>query len=101
MLRLAYLLPWAEHKPKSRSLGQQLPVPNRNEAEKSGSAKRLYQIVRASEPNDLIQLRRLLQYVQPTLDWAAFGKTVYFWGPKAKRKLLEEFFVYQPSGSID
>lgn len=101
MHRLAYLLPWAPHKSEARSLGRQLPVSNLKEMEKSGSAKRLYQIVRAAEPNDLIQLRRLLQHVQPTLDWRDFGRTVYFWGPEAKRGLLEQFFVHQSSESSE
>jgi CRISPR system Cascade subunit CasB len=93
--RIAYLLPWAEHKPGAPPLGQQLPVANRKEIEKSGMAKRLYQIVRASPPNDLNQLRRLLQFVEPKLDWNRFGKSVYYWGPEVKRHLIEEFFVFQ------
>jgi CRISPR system Cascade subunit CasB len=87
--RVAYILPWAKHAESAQSLGRQL-------AQKGISETRIYHVVRASPPNDLIQLRRLVQHIEPRLDWQETGKTLYFWGDRAKRRLLEDFFVYQP-----
>lgn len=86
--RLAFLLPWAAHRPGAPTLGRQL-------AGAKVSETRLFQMVRSHAPNDLIHLRRLVQHAKPALDWSRFGKTLWYWGPEAKRRLLEEFFVHQ------
>jgi CRISPR system Cascade subunit CasB len=95
--RLAFLLPWAEHRAGAAALGQQLA--------RSGkvSETRIFQMARSNSPNDLKHLRRLVQHLRPMLDWNQFGKTLWYWGPKAKRGLLEEFFAHQPPSqrSID
>jgi CRISPR system Cascade subunit CasB len=90
--RMAFILPWAKHAEGAFSLGRQL-------AQKGISEKRIYHVVRAVYPNDLIQLRRLVQHIEPRLDWRSFGKTLYYggdrWSSPAKRRLLEDFFVSQ------
>lgn len=86
--RLAFLLPWAEHRAGSRPLGAQL-------ARAKVSERRVYQVVRAETPNDLIQLRRLLQHTKPHLDWQDFGEALFFWGDTRKRQLIEQYFVHQ------
>jgi CRISPR system Cascade subunit CasB len=64
-------------------------------AVKGISEARLFQVVRADEPNDLIQLRRLVQHIEPVIDWAEFGRFLYFWNDRSKRTLLEDFFIHQ------
>jgi CRISPR system Cascade subunit CasB len=62
------------------------------------SDRRLYQVVRADWPNDLIQLRRLVQQAQPAPDWKSLGWTLLKWSietkrAEAKRELVEAFFI--------
>jgi CRISPR system Cascade subunit CasB len=93
--RIAFLLPWApKHVPGAESLGRQL-------AREDVSETRIYQVVRASSPNDLIQLRRLMHHVEPQLDWTEFGKTLYYWSDNAKRRVLEDFFIASSAESTD
>jgi CRISPR system Cascade subunit CasB len=88
MQRLVYCLPLVEHRESGDSLGKALAKADVNE-------KRLFMVIRSQEPNDLIQLRRLLKQVEPKLDWLAAAKTLYYWNDRAKRQLLEDFFFYQ------
>lgn len=85
--RVAYFLPYVGHKQGASSLGVQLA--------NKVNEKRLFQVLRSESPNDLIQLRRLVQQVEPVLDWNDFGKQLYFWNDKSKRKILEDFFSHQ------
>ncbi|GAB2889221.1 type I-E CRISPR-associated protein Cse2/CasB [Paralcaligenes ginsengisoli] len=87
--KIAFFMPFCSHQAGASSLGQKL-------AEAKISEARLLQVIRADYPNDLIQLRRLVQLVEPSVDWFALGKTLYFWNAKAKRDLLEDFFIHQP-----
>lgn len=88
MRRLVYCLPLITHQENGDSLGKALAKADINE-------KRLFMVIRSEEPNDLIQLRRLLKQIQPKLDWLSAAKTVYYWNDRAKRRLLEDFFFYQ------
>jgi len=88
MQRLLYCLPLVKHQENGDSLGRALAKADINE-------KRLFMVIRSQEPNDLIQLRRLLKQANPTLDWQATAKTLYYWNDQAKRQLLEDFFYYQ------
>lgn len=85
-LRALFVMPWLTESGPPQSLPRAL-------VEAKISDKRLYQVVRAEPDNDLIQLRRLIQQVQPSPDWRTLGKTLLYWGPNAKRDLLEEFFI--------
>jgi len=88
MQRLLYCLPHIKHIDGGDSLGKALAKADINE-------KRLFMVIRSQEPNDLIQLRRLLKQANPSLDWQAAAKTLYYWNDQAKRQLLEDFFFYQ------
>ncbi len=84
--RLAYFLPCTHHAPGNLNLGGQLAKAGISEA-------RLFQVIRSESPNDLIQLRRLVQQVEPVLDWQGFGATLFFWGKQNKQRLLEDYFM--------
>ena len=87
-LRLAYLLPCCTHDPHAKSLGAQLAAAKVAEA-------RVLQVARARAPLDMVQLRRLLAYVKPAVNWTEFGRTVWFWNDKSKRQLVEDFYLAQ------
>lgn len=86
--RVVFFLPYVKHKEGADSIGKQLATGGVNEM-------RLFQIIRSDSPNDIIQLRRLVQQVKPTVDWQYFGKTLYFWNysDRNKRRLLEDYFL--------
>ncbi len=84
--RVAYLLPCCEHAAKAKSLGAQLAEANVAEA-------RVLQVARAHAPLDMVQLRRLLAHVGPTVDWSEFGRMVWYWNDRAKRQLVEDFYI--------
>jgi CRISPR system Cascade subunit CasB len=85
-LRLAYLLPCCKHAAKAKSLGAQLADANVAEA-------RVLQVARAHAPLDMVQLRRLLAHIEPTVDWSEFGRMVWYWNDRAKRQLVEDFYI--------
>lgn len=84
--RIIFFLPFAEHSNDAHSLGVQL-------AKTGVSETRLFQMGRSNYPNDLLHLRRILQQVQPWVNWQSFGEMLYFWGDKIKRRLLEDYFL--------
>jgi len=86
--RVVFFMPYVTHKEGADSIGKQL-------AKGGVSEMRLFQIIRSGSPNDIIQLRRLVQQVKPTVDWKYFGKTLYFWdySDRNKRQLLEDYFL--------
>ena len=84
--RVAYLLPCCKHAAKAKSLGAQLAEDNVAEA-------RVLQVARAHAPLDMVQLRRLLAHIEPTVDWAEFGRMVWYWNDRAKRQLVEDFYI--------
>jgi CRISPR system Cascade subunit CasB len=86
--RLAFFLPYVQHKDNGPSLGQ---VFKRGAV----SEKRLFQVVRSQSPNDLITLRRLAQQTKPVVDWSRFGKSLFFWTDSniSKKQLIQDYFV--------
>jgi CRISPR system Cascade subunit CasB len=84
--RVVYFVPHAGHRSGAPSLGEQLARARVSEA-------RLFQVIRSTYPNDLIQMRRLLQHVDAIVDWAELGRTLYYWGDRSKRKLVESYFM--------
>ncbi|MDX8395080.1 MAG: type I-E CRISPR-associated protein Cse2/CasB, partial [Mariprofundaceae bacterium] len=88
--RVAFFLPYVEQTMGHDLLGAQL-------AKGKISEQRLFQVLRSEAPNDLIQLRRLVQQVDPKLDWQEFGKQLFFWNDDQKRRILENFFINQAS----
>lgn len=87
-LRLAYLLPCCTHDPHAKSLGAQLAAARVAEA-------RVLQVARSRAPLDMVQLRRLLAYIKPAVNWKEFGRTVWFWNDQSKRQLVEDFYLAQ------
>lgn len=85
-LRLAYLLPWCRHAANAKPLGVQLAGAKVAEA-------RILQTARAHAPLDTVQLRRLIMHTEPVVDWADFGRMVWFWKSKDKRQLVEDFYL--------
>lgn len=85
-LRLAFLLPCCKHVAKAKSLGAQL-------AEAKIAEARVLQVARARTPLDVVQLRRLLAHIEPTVDWSEFGRMVWYWNDRAKRQLVEDFYI--------
>ncbi|HCU23798.1 MAG TPA: type I-E CRISPR-associated protein Cse2/CasB, partial [Deltaproteobacteria bacterium] len=87
--RLAFLLPHAKNdpNPKAQSLGSQ--------CSKRISENRVLQIARSDSPLDIVQLRRLLIHIDPALNWSEFGRMIWFWNDKSKRKLVEDFYIAQ------
>ncbi|WP_442499397.1 type I-E CRISPR-associated protein Cse2/CasB [Methylobacter sp. sgz302048] len=92
MQRLVYCLPLIKHQENGNSLGQALAKANISE-------KRLFMVIRSQEPNDLIQLRRLLKLAeQPAVDWPQMANALWWWdhpNQRSKRKILEDFFYYK------
>lgn len=84
--RIAFFLPYVKHSKTADSLGKQL-------ADAGISEMRLFQVLRSEEPNDLIQLRRLIEQIKPSLNWQDFGKMLYYWNKEQKRRLLEDYFI--------
>lgn len=92
MQRLLFCLPHIKDTEGMDSLGKALARAEINE-------KRLFMVIRSQEPNDLIQLRRLLIQAKVSVDWMLAAKTLYYWNDRAKRQLLEDFFYYQNTKS--
>ena len=91
--RLVYCLPCLGHKDGGDSLGKAL-------ADAGISEKRLFMVVRSQEPNNLIQLRRLLQQVKPVVDFTRTAWLLLRWHePEQKQKLLEDFFLHQKTSA--
>ncbi|MHB8389931.1 MAG: type I-E CRISPR-associated protein Cse2/CasB [Acidobacteriaceae bacterium] len=85
-LRLVFLLPCCKHAAKAKSLGAQL-------AEAKVAEARVLQVARAHAPLDMVQLRRLLTHIEPTVDWSEFGRMIWYWNDRAKRQLVEDFYI--------
>lgn len=96
--RLVFCLPYLTHTKEGASLGTSLGRTGKI------SEKRMYQVIRAEWPNDIIQLRRILQHAKPPVDWKKVATQLWYWSQKAdspgrirtKRQLLEDFVLAQP-----
>jgi len=86
--QVVFFLPYVKHKSGADSLGRLL-------AKAKISEMRLFQVLRSNAPNDLVQLRRLVQQIEPSLDWETFGKSLYWWTKSAspKQKILQDYFL--------
>jgi CRISPR system Cascade subunit CasB len=83
--RVVFCLPWVEHA-KGKRLGAELARAKINE-------RRLFQVIRSSYPNDVIQLRRLLQHARPAADLHKLGPSLFHWSREHKRRLLEDYYL--------
>jgi len=87
--RLIFCLPWVKHTNEKVGLGKALAKG------KGISEKRLFQVIRSESPNDMIQLRRILQMVEPVANWPKAAKLLWYWNERSKRDLLEDYFMDQ------
>lgn len=88
LARVAFFLPLIDGNIETAEpLGRQLKTSNISE-------KRLFHIIRSESPNDLVQLKRVLQQAKLiNIDWLTFGKTLYFWGKRQKQQLMKDFYL--------
>ncbi len=93
--RIVYFLPFVDRKKNhSKKIGALLK-------DIKISERRLFLVVRSEYPNDLTQLRRLLQQIKPyaAIDWCAFGEMLFLWGKTkeksegSKRRLMQDFYL--------
>lgn len=88
--KIVFFLPYTSHDSKAEKLGMQL-------ARSEISEMRLFQMLRSHYPNDLLYLRRILQQIQPVVNWQKFGKMLFFdWdfrADKVKRFIIEDYFI--------
>lgn len=97
LARLTFCIPYISRSEDKITIGEALG--------KTGkiSEKRIFQVIRSGYPNDIIQLRRILQHVKPHVNWPSAARQLYFWHSKDtdsvkrnKRQLLEDFVLNQP-----
>ena len=90
--QLVYFLPWIEQRVKGKPLGRTLH-------EHGISEKRLFLVVRRESPDDLIQLRRIVQQNKPVAyaDWSELGNLLFYWGKKNKHQLMRDFYLSSSS----
>lgn len=85
--RLIYCLPYIKHTGDDVGLGKAL-------AKGKGVREiRLFQVIRSDHPNDMIQLRRILKMVEPTVNWPRAAETLWYWDKRRKRDMLEQYFL--------
>jgi len=84
-VRAAFIEPWCQQPSGGKALGA-LCADNIAEA-------RVIQIARAEFPDDLIGLRRLVIQLQPTLGWLEVAPWVWYWGPRMKRRFVEDYYI--------
>lgn len=86
--QLVYFLPWVQQRANGKPLGRSLH-------EHGISEKRLFLAVRRESPDDLIQLRRVVQQIKPIAyaDWSELGNLLFYWGKKNKHQLMRDFYI--------
>jgi CRISPR system Cascade subunit CasB len=85
--RLIFCLPYITHTSDDVGLGKALAKGDRV------SEKRLFQIIRSETPNDMIQLRRVLQMAKPSASWPRAATLLWYWNGRSKRDFLEDYFM--------
>lgn len=88
--RMIFCLPYIKHIEVNTGLGKALATG------KGVSEKRLFQVIRSEVPNDIIQLRRILQMIEPSANWPSTAKLLWYWNDHSKRDLLEDYFMHKP-----
>ena len=84
--RVIFMLPWAKQKKGGTTVGEQLAIANIREM-------RMFQMLRSTEPQDIVCLRRLLRQVgNVSAEWEHFGSSLYYWNKANKRRFVEEYY---------
>ena len=88
--RVIFVLPFVSHIESDATLGAAL-------CRAGISETRLFQVVRSNEPNDLQQLRRLLQQSEPQVNFNSLAKKLIWWDKSKKQRIIEDFYsqLYQ------
>ena len=84
-LRQAFVVPWCEHERGRREFGAVC-------ADKIAE-DRIIQIARANPPDDLVGFRRLIMQLRTEIGWMDIAGTLFYWGPRAKRQLVEDYYI--------
>ncbi|RLA38675.1 MAG: hypothetical protein DRR42_28380, partial [Gammaproteobacteria bacterium] len=84
--RSAFILPWLPHRASAKPIGESFKNARISEM-------RLFQMMRSESPKDIELLRRLIQQAEPSVDWQKFGSTIYYWGKRSKREIVEQYFL--------
>jgi len=89
--QLVYFLPLVKQRTNEKPLGRSLH-------EHGISEKRLFLVVRRDPPDDLIQLRRVVQQIKPIAyaDWTDLGNLLFYWGKKNKHRLMRDYYISVP-----
>lgn len=98
-LRVAFCLPWAIHQPEGPSLGTAFAKPKPGSTLPVVHERRLFQVLRAEWPTDIVQLRRLLHQAEPRVDWQHLGGLLFYWGERNKRRILEDYYVHHSANT--
>ncbi len=88
--RLIFCLPYIKHIVDNTGLGKALARDGKV------SEKRLFQVIRSDSPNDMIQLRRIVQMAELSVSWPIAAKTLWYWNDRSKRDMLEDYFINLP-----
>lgn len=88
-LRVVFLLPWCT---QSKEGTESITPAFGSQMAGKVNETRVLQIARGKEPFDIVQLRRLAVQVRPVVDWARFGKILFYWTHESKRKIVEDFY---------
>ncbi|KAB8306226.1 type I-E CRISPR-associated protein Cse2/CasB [Erwinia endophytica] len=57
------------------------------------SMQRIIQLIRQESPNDMVQLRRLLNHAEPVLHWPSLAKQLQWWSKYDRRTVMEDFVL--------
>jgi len=85
-LRVVFMLPHLRHAEGAPSLGEHM-------ARHGVSVARLFQVAPSESPNDIEQLRRIAQQIEPAVDMTRLGPMLFFWGRRNKQRIVEDYFV--------
>lgn len=90
--RLVYCLPYLTHSENGRGLGHalaRLPI--------AFKRSQLSRVMLSSYPDDIIELRDLLNLVHPIINWEIFAHTLWHWEYGLKQSILHDFIHAQMS----
>ncbi|MBI4655197.1 MAG: type I-E CRISPR-associated protein Cse2/CasB [Elusimicrobia bacterium] len=84
--RVIFILPWVKQKKGAPPIGEQFKRAGIDE-------RRMFQMLRSNEPQDLLCLRRLFRQADDvSADWEYFGPSLYYWNKVNKRRFVEDYY---------
>ncbi len=91
-LRLVYLVPYVRHSETGPGLGGAL-------AETGVSESRFKRLLASEPPADLRALVEIARAYTIVGNWPEIARTLYYWGPAAKSRVAEDYWVRTTSNS--